>query len=1042
MDVAFLGNRTTRLFFSLLALAVLLAGAAGAAFAQTTASIKGTVTDASGAAIAGAKVTVKNPLLGIERETETNSSGDYEVPALPPGTYAVGISKDGFQKQEAKSVVIEVSQNALQNFSLAVSSTSEVLVVESTQPVIDATTITVGQVIDQAVVQEIPLNGRHFVDLALLVPGTVTPPANGFLTAPLRGQGSFAFNSAGGREDAVNFMINGVNLNDMVQNQVTFQPTINTVSEFKIDNSTYSAEYGRNSGSIVNIATRSGSEEFHGEAYDYLRNNALDARNFFNTAGTQPQSALKRNQFGGDVGGPIVHGKTYFFASYEGLRHIQGLNTASNVLSDAQRAQIQSGNNTIAKDLLPLIPVANGAQGTTAAFFGSASANVNIDQGTIDVSHNFSEKDRIHGYYADQEDFRQEPTQGANIPGFGDTRAGHRQVLTLNETHVFSSALVNEARVGANRIHILFNPINATDPNSVGLAGILGANQTFLPTIRIQDLGLILGDERNFPQGRGDTTFVFADTLNYIRGSHSLKFGVEFRDFRNNNFMADPGQLVFNTTNNFINGVVDTSARTLNNVASRITQNALEFFAQDSYKIRPSLTLELGLRYSWNLTPNEAQGRFVNFDLTSGSLTKVSDPYNQNDKNFQPRVGFAWNVLGSSKTVLRGAYGYQVDQPITGFVTTLASNPPFAVPIAVNTATPIGTLGTLYNPANASNLSPFLINPDFKDAYVQSWNLNIQHQLRPTLGIMVGYFGNKGTHLEVDRNANQFQTLGVAASRPFPTIAATSAFFPGTTLSSSLPYRDSSANSTYNALWVTANKTFSHGVQFNASYTYSHSIDNASRNLEGILVQDSNDIGGSKGNSDFDVRHRFVVNTIYSLPFKANRIVSGWEVASIISAQSGNPFNIALATATVNGVANTVRPNLIGPVHISGDPLQWITNAAAAFATPAAGTFGNLGRNAIYGPGFTDVDLSLVKNTKISERFNLQFRTDVFDLFNHPNFGQPGPMAANGSTIITFNNAGGVTTVPATFSRILTTRFPTADSGSSRQLQLALKLQF
>jgi len=1045
MEVASFQEIARRGFLSLLALTILILTGASATCAQTTASIKGTVTDASGAAIAAAKITVRNPSLGIERETETNSSGDYEVPALPPGTYSVEVSKDGFQKQQATSVVVAVSQNAQQSFSLSIASSSEVLVVESTQPVIDATTITVGQVIDQAVVQEIPLNGRHFVDLALLVPGTVTPPQNGFLTAPLRGQGSFAFNSAGGREDAVNFMINGINLNDMVQNQVTFQPTINTVSEFKIDNSTYSAEYGRNSGSIVNIATRSGSNEFHGELYDYLRNNAMDARNFFNTAGTQAQSALKRNQFGGDVGGPIWKEHTFFFASYEGLRHHQGLNTASAVLSDAQRTAIQGGTNTIAQNLLPLIPIANGTLNSAPAFFGSASANVNIDQGTIDISHNFSDKDRIHGYYVDQEDKRQEPTQGANIPGFGDTREGHRQVLTLNETHVFSPALVNEARIGANRVHILFNPINATDPASLGLAGVLGANQTFLPTIRLADIGLVFGDERNFPQGRGDTTYVFADTLNYIRGSHSLKFGVEFRDFRNNNFNGDPGQLVFNTTNNFINGVVDTSARTLNNVANRITQNALEFFAQDSYKVTSALTLELGLRYAWNMTPNEAMGRFVNFDLTSGSLTRVSDPYDQNNKNFQPRVGFAWDPFHSGKTVVRGAYGYQVDQPITGIVTGLNSNPPFAVPIAVNAATPIGSLGALYDPNNASNLAPLVVNPDFKNANVQSWNLNVQHKLAPTLGVMVGYFGNKGTHLEIDRNINQFETLGVSASRPFPLISPTSSFFPGKSLSTSLTFRDSSANSSYNALWVTANKTFSRGVQFNTSYTWSHSIDDVSRNNQGIFIQDSTDIGNSRGSSDFDVRHRFVANAIYDLPFKGNRLVSGWEVATILSAQSGNPFTVVLATAGVTGTANTIRPDLIGPVKTTGNPTQWISNPIGTFALPAAGTLGNLGRNTIYGPGFTDVDLSLVKNTKLTERVNLQFRADAFDLFNHPNFGQPGPLAGNGATIITFTpvtGQPGVFTIPASFSSIASTRFPTADSGSSRQLQLALKLQF
>src|SRR6201994_1306020 len=286
---------------------------AATAFSQNTAKILGTVSDQSGAAVVGATVTIKSTASSIERTTQTNSTGAYEVPALPPGTYTVQVQMSGFETQLAKGVVLEVSNNVIQNFGLKVANTTEIVTVEGTAPVIEATTMTVGQTIDRRTVQDIPLNGRHFVDLALLIPGTVTPPQNGFLTAPLRGQGSFAFNSAGAREDAINFMINGINLSDMVQNQITFQPTINTVSEFKIDNSTYSAEYGRNSGSIVNIATRSGSNVWHGEAYEFLRNNALDARNYSNprnvTSGStllpNPQSPFIRNQFGGDGGGAI-----------------------------------------------------------------------------------------------------------------------------------------------------------------------------------------------------------------------------------------------------------------------------------------------------------------------------------------------------------------------------------------------------------------------------------------------------------------------------------------------------------------------------------------------------------------------------------------------------------------------------------------------------------------------------------------------------------------------------------------------------------------
>jgi len=1046
MSVA-LGNclMTRTFFLRLVALVLMLCGFTCGVHAQVTASVKGTVTDATGATVAGAKVIIKSAALGIERTTETNTEGEYEVPALPPGSYEVQVQKPGFGTQVAKDVVLQVSQNTLQNFSLTVAVSSVVVTVESTVPVIDSTTMTVGQVIDKNVVQEIPLNGRHFVDLALLVPGTVTPPQSGFLTAPLRGQGSFAFNSAGGREDAVNFMINGVNLNDMVQNQVTFQPTINTVSEFKIDNSTYSAEFGRNSGSIVNIATRSGSDHFHGEAYDYLRNSYFDARNFFNpiltsSGAPNPQATLKRNQFGGDFGGPIFKGKTFFFLSYEGLRQRQGLPTTSAVLTDAERTQIQTSGSPSARGLLQFIPAANGTLNGAPTFFGSASANVNIDQGTVDISHNFSEADRIHGYYANQHDKRLEPTQGSNLPGFGDTRQGARQVFTLGETHVFSPRLINEFHLGANRVHITFSPNNPTDPATVGLAGVLGPNMGFIPVISIQDkTGLLFGAERNFPQGRGDLTAVVGDTLDYIRGAHSLKFGFEFRDFRNNNFASDPGQLIFTSTANFIGGTADSSARIVGIAqANRITQNALDFFVQDSFKLRPYLTLELGLRYAWNMTPNEAMGRFATFDPASDSLIRVGDPYSQNNKNFQPRVGFAWDIFHTGKTILRSGYGYQVDQPITGIVTGLNSNPPFAVPIAVATQS-LATLGALYDPKNATNISPAVVNPNFKNANVQSWNLNVQQQVTRNMGIMIGYFGSKGTHLEVDRNINQPAVLGsfVAGSKPFIALSASSQFFPGKTLSNRITERDSNSNSNYNALWVSANQRLGHGLQFNASYTFSHSIDEVSRNNEGIVVQDSTNIFNSRGNSDFDARHRFVANAIYELPFKGNRLVSGWKMAPIVVVQSGNPFNIVLATANTTGAGNTIRPNLVTPVQISGNPAQWITNAMTAFTVPAANSFGNLGRNVFYGPGFTNFDLALIKNTKITETINLQFRADAFDLFNHPNFGQPG--GGNGFVVLP------TTLTPTTlksFTTITSTRFPTADSGSSRQLQLALKLQF
>jgi len=445
--------------FSALAFSFLVASA----LAQSTASIQGTVTDASGASVPNATVTVHNQNTGEERTTQTDASGSYLVPSLTVGTYRVEVKAQGMQTMVANSLPVEVSSIVRQDFSLKIAATSETIEITAAGPVVESNTVSVGAVVNQKTVQEIPLNGRHFVDLALLIPGSVTPPANGFLTAPLRGQGSFAFNTGGAREDSVNYMINGINMSDPVQNQITFQPTINTVEDFKVDNSTFSSEYGRNSGAIVNIATRSGTNEWHGEAYEFLRNSYFDARNFANSTNVQsgstlvsnPQSPFKRNQFGGDGGGYIRKDKTFFYLSYEGLRQRQSVPLQSLVLTDVQRAQAQTSSDAIIQKLLPLIPSANSGGNL---FVSSATANVDIDQGTANLTHNFSDSNRLNVYYALQHDLRGEPptTQNNTLPGFGDHREGRRQILTINDTQVMSANVVNEVRLGYNRIRITF----------------------------------------------------------------------------------------------------------------------------------------------------------------------------------------------------------------------------------------------------------------------------------------------------------------------------------------------------------------------------------------------------------------------------------------------------------------------------------------------------------------------------------------------------------------------------------------------------------
>ena len=995
------------------------------ALAQSTSSIEGTVTEPTGAVIPGAQVTLSNPALGLQRTAVTDSAGIYRVPGLPVGDYTLEVTANGFQKKRVTGVHIDVAARVVQNMQLAVGNVSESVEVSSDAPQIETVSQTVGQTISQRTVQEIPLNGRHFVDLGLLIPGSVTPPQNGFLTAPLRGQGSFAFNTAGQREDTVNFMVNGINLNDQVQNQITFQPSINTVSEFRADNSTYSAEYGRSSGAIVNIATRSGTNAYHGEGFEFLRNEALDARNFFNIKPVR-QSPFKRNQFGAAFGGPIYKDKTFFFLSYEGLRQRQGLTINQHVLTDADRTGV---TNAVSQQLLQFIPRANTG---TDTFVGSAVAPVDIDQGTADVSHNFSSNDRLHFYYAYQRDLRIEPTlQGNNIPGFGDTRSSARQIMTINETHSFSPTLLNEFRVGFNRIHITFAPNNLADPSALGIQNGKSGN-VGLPQISIQGPNLNFGGPAGFPQGRGDTTAVVSDSASWLRGKHSFKFGTEVRRFYNNNFTADTGTLGFAKVADFQAGTPNAFSVTLGNSPSRIVQGALGMFAQDNYRVAKNVTVELGLRWDWFMTPAEARGRFVNFDPSTKSLVQVGQPYQNNALNFQPRVGFSWDVFGTGKTVLRSGYGLMADQPITNLVTGLTSNYPLADPRAfVSTKLkPTTTYANLLTDAAISGLSPIAVDPDFENAIVHSYNLNVQQQLTSNVSMMVGYFGSQGRQLRTRVNQNQIVNPSTTPpERPFDKLSDSSPIRPTAPLGN-ISENVSLGESSYNALWLTANMRAYHGLSLNGSYTFSKSLDYTSQNGQGVVIQDSLHPAGDRGLSDFDARHRFVVNVIYDLPFKGNRFKEGWTLTTITQAQSGNPVNLVVGGfSSLTGLA-TIRPDIVGPISypeafLANGNIQWFD--PSAFKTSATPTphFGNLGRNVVIGPGFTNVDFSVIKNTKITERFTTQFRTEFFDLFNHPNFGQPNRTLGN-----------------ATFGQINSTRFPTGDSGSSRQIQFGLKLMF
>lgn len=979
--------------------------------AQSTAAIQGEVTDQNGAVISKANIIVRGKTIGIDRMVPTDSGGRYLVAALPVGPYRIEARAGGFQTQIIESSTLEVGRTITQNFQLQVGDVSQIVMVPTTLDLLEQSTIAIGHIVDQKMVQETPLNGRYFLDLALRVPGSVIPPQGAFSASPSRGLGSLAINTGGNREETVNYLVNGITLNNLTFSSISFQLPINTIQEFKLDNSTFSAQYGQSSGAIVNIATRSGTNQFHGELFEFFRNDALDARNFFELISNQ-SAPFKRNQFGGNVGGPIIKNKLFFFFAYEGLRQRQGLALNSVVLSDAQRASVT--DPVIAK-LVEFIPRANFVDSSgTSRFISNANAPVNVDQWTTDVNYNLSDRDDLHGYHAVQNAETREPSRTGNtIPGFGHTSRARRQIFSLNETHTFGSHIVNEARFGFNRFSSNSRPNAQLNPADFGILN--GVNQPIgLPQINVAGGGLNFGGPAAQPSGRGDTTFVVADTLSWLHGRHSLKFGGEYRQFLNNNFRQGTGSFNFATLADFAAGTANSFSVTLGSQTSSVAEGALGFFVQDNYKPRTDLMLEFGLRYEWNMTPSERYDRFIVFDPETASLvrvgTDIDNIYHENNKNFQPRVGFAWTPFQNGKTVLRGGYGIYVDQPMTSIVTATSGNPPLAIPLTFTGAI---RLDNAINVARPAGLAPQSIDRDFENAYLQSWNLNAQHDFS-TFALMIGYIGSKGTNLITRRNINQ----PVNGLRPYASLSSSSPILPGTPLGN-VTQVEGSGNSSYNAVWVTATRRLMNSLQFDASYTWSKSLDSSSFSSGGIVTQNSYDVAGSRGLSDFDARHRFVTSVLYELPFRGNRLVEGWQLAAIVQSQSGNPVNIVTTNSTVNGVAGTLRPDVNGSIDILGGVDAWFDTSLFTAVT----RFGNLGRNVVIGPTFNNTDFSITKNTKFGDSYRLQFRAEFFDVFNHANFGQPGNVADSLS-----------------FGRITSTRFPTGESGSSRQVQLAVKL--
>ena len=497
--------------------AVLLLAIASPARAQTMAALQGRVLDPSGAAVPGASVEVQDSATGFTRVAPTDAEGRYHAPAIPAGVYQVTAEAAGFRSERIDALTFEVGRTLVRDFQLAVDTQREVVVVSAELPLLDRATSVVGHVVSAQTVQEMPLNGRHFVDLGPLVPGSVASSQTGFSTTPIRGTGALAFNTTGNREEAVAYIVNGVTTTNLTFGSISFPPPVASIQEFKIDNSTFSAEYGHVSGAIVNLVTRSGTDQFRAEAYEFFRNDALDARNFFEFTTLDPHP-FERNQFGGTFGGPILRSRTFFLATYEGLRQRQGIDMNGVVPSDAQR---DAAVDPVVRRLIPLIPRANyfDADGTPR-FVGAADARVDENTWTSDVRHNAGKRDRLLVFFGRQRITGVEPTsQGTSIPGFGQRRAITKTTLTVNETHMFGAGLLNEARFGRTMQDGGTFPATALNPVDFGIVN--GVTRPLgLPQMVVAG-ALSFGGPATLPQGRNDTLYVFNDTLTYIAGRHT-----------------------------------------------------------------------------------------------------------------------------------------------------------------------------------------------------------------------------------------------------------------------------------------------------------------------------------------------------------------------------------------------------------------------------------------------------------------------------------------------------------------------------------------
>lgn len=1045
-------------------------------------TISGTVTDEASAAVPNASVSILSIGKGETRTATTNDGGFYSIPNLVPGNYTVTVGAAGFTTAVQKNVVIEVGQQVTANIQLKVGDVSAKVEVTGEPTEVNTSTATLSNVVTGQVVRDLPINGRDWTLLATLEPGVHTIEAQSPISTSGNARANRGFGTqitiAGNRPQQNNYRLDGVSINDYSGsgpgNVIGSALGVDAVQEFSVVTGNATADYGKTSGGVINAVTRSGQNDFHGSAYEFLRNSALDAANFIDNENGVAKPPFKRNQFGFTIGGPVYlphfgeggpaigykgQNRTFFFADYEGLRQDLGTSSVITVPSRAARnGQLTSGTvtiNALVRPYLAVFPLPNVSElGDTGFFAFSSQAVTKENFFTLRFDHKISDADSFFGTYLTDSSQDQSPdSYDFALTG----QIANRRSVSIEETHIFKPNLINVARVGYSRSTVAapislgaINPL-ASDTSLGFRAGVPSGSIT-ITGITAFNGGL---------GGVGETDYHYNsyqgyDDVLYTRGNHTFKFGGSVERIQSNEFAGGDqvGRWVFGSLRSFLldqptsfNAVVPGS-----NPMLYLRQTVFGGYFQDDWRVRRNLTLNLGMRYEMATVPTEKYGHLTNLTPITSSQPQLGSPYfnNPTTRNFSPRVGFAWDPFKDGKTSVRGAFGIYDTLPLTYQFELLVVNAnPFSLAGSVVSPTlPAGSfpLGG-YSRLNSTTSRYSYVEPNPKRSYVEQWNLNIQRQLPYKIVMTVGYIGEHGVHQPFRTNdANiVMPTVASDGSLVWPSPRAS-----GTVLNPNVGVINAiawEASSTYHGMNVNLTRQ-TKGLRMGLSYTWSKSLDNSSASIAGGTF--TTDIQGPflffpslfRGLSSFDVRHNFTFNYLYEIPrlktsfAPARWATSGWQMGGIYHARTGLPFTVSIGGDPLGlRNANTFdlpdrlnTPECADPVNRT-NPNQFIKTQC--FVVPSNPLrIGDAGRNQYIGPGLSDFDLSLIKNSRFKERFNVQFRAEFFNVFNRANFGVPDRTSAQ---LFAFNATTG-------FSRVGTAGTLSTTSTTSRQIQFAIKL--